>query len=75
MNRMKYIMLDYGPVIFNECYTHAEMAAGREVSSAGFVQVDENGRFHTYGESTSLGVKSNPEDSKRINKDFNVEDE
>lgn len=72
MNRMKYIMLDYGPVIFSEGYTHAEMAAGREVSSAGFVTINENGKFYAYGESFSLGIKSNPRDSERINKEFNI---
>ena len=75
MNRMKYIMLDYGPVIFSEGYTHAEIAAGRNVSSAGFVSVDQNGKFHAYGDSFSLGLKSHPRDSKLINKAFNVEDD
>ncbi len=70
---MKYIMLEGGPVIFTEAYTHIEMAAGRRVLSAGFVRLDSDGKFFTYGESFSLGIKSDPEDSERINREFWVE--
>ncbi len=70
---MKYIMLDCGPVIFTEGYSHAEMAAGRKVSSAGFVIIT-NGRFYAYGESFSLGIKSGRMDSELINKEFGLEE-
>ena len=36
------------------------------IVSGGFVGVDEAGVVHPYGESVSLGVKSNPEQDTRL---------
>ncbi len=73
MSRMKYIMLEHGPVIFSEAYVHSEMAQGRRVLSAGFVNINEEGKFYAYGESISLDIKSDPRDSDLINKEFHSE--
>lgn len=79
---MKYIMLenDEGhkiPVLFGEAFVHAFMArhatnlAGKQfskryaVASAGFVSITRDG-IATFGESESLGIKSNPVDGLRI---------
>lgn len=79
---MKYIMLenDEGhklPVLFGDAFVHAHMAKysadlarrslGKryDVSSAGFVSVTRDG-IATFGESESLGIKSNPIDGLRI---------
>lgn len=70
----KYIIGPHGPIIFDECYTHFEMAHGMRITSAGFVYFND-GKFHCYGKSTSLGINSKPEeDSKVINKLFGVEE-
>ena len=67
---MKYIMVEdrYGdksPILFAPSESHANMAfkLNAKVSSAGFV-INNLGTVECYGESTSLGVKSDPEDTK-----------
>jgi hypothetical protein len=62
---VKYIIGPYGPIIFDECYTHANMAGGMSIISAGFCFL-EDGKFHCYGKSTSLGIASRPEEDSRI---------
>lgn len=55
------------PVLFTEANTHREIAGGRNVTSAGFVSliINEHGNIeaHAYGESISLGLKSDNKDS------------
>lgn len=61
---MKYIILEKGGLelffIFSELSTHKEVALKLEgkVVGAGFCHADHTGRFHCYGESVSLGIKS-----------------
>lgn len=75
----KYIIFDtglnYNPVIFPNHVQHGSMAMmlGQWTPErAGFVRVDEHGNVVAYGESISLGLKSNPEiDNKLLAKLFN----
>ena len=69
--RVKYIIGPYGPIIFDECYSHVDMARGMRITSAGFCFL-EDGKFRCYGKSLSLGIESRPEeDSEFLNKMFN----
>jgi hypothetical protein len=71
----KYIIGPYGPIVFDECYTHADIARGLTVTSAGFVFFGNDGKFHCHGKSTSLGINSKPEeDSREINKLFEIDE-
>ena len=74
MDKLKYIANRYDIVIFSYAFTHAEMAAKvgwlREgtsdtVTSAGFFSCGPDS-ISCFGESTTLGLKSNPEDAERI---------
>lgn len=74
----KYIMTEAGPVLFGSAITHKEAARSfSKVLSAGFFtlswnEVDCRYSVTCYGESVSLGIKSNPEDHKRIEQLFNL---
>ena len=75
--KLKYIITDYSPVIFNECINHVEAAKGLgTIHSAGFVYVSfdtDSGMFKciTFGESLTLGIKSSSDDNKKLDKMFN----
>jgi hypothetical protein len=76
--KLKYIIAGFSPVIFNELLTHSDVAKGLgEIKSAGFVYVDWNPETEQFdckpfGESESIGVKSNPEsDKKKLDIMFN----
>jgi hypothetical protein len=75
--KLKYIITNYSPIIFNEAVTHADAAKGLgEIKSAGFVYVSFNlitNKFvcTTFGESISLGIKSNSDDKMKLEKMFN----
>jgi hypothetical protein len=66
---MKYIILEECDmevaIIFDELLKHKQIAAGRKVISAGFVQLTNIGPA-AYGESDGLGIKSRPQDSDII---------
>lgn len=71
---MKYIIGREGAIVFDDRYTHAEMAAGKgKIYGAGFVRFspssDEQTVYATcFGNSVSLGIESRPgEDSEAIN--------
>ena len=69
--RMKYIMTEYSPVLFNECLNHSDIAkcTFNDLESAGFVNIrmlKNDLEVTTYGESVSLGLKPKPEDAARI---------
>lgn len=68
----KYIILDERlPIIFPEMMTHADVAQAlghHRVTSAGFVNINKEGKYNAYGESFSLSIKSTPEDSALINR-------
>jgi len=64
---MKYIVttsLDNVPaaILFAESLTHKDVAGNLKVSSAGFC----NALGDVWGHSESLGIKSNPKDSKHV---------
>ncbi len=73
--KVKYIMLDdCMPVIFGEYLVHADVAqqlrSSGQVTSAGFVGIGGAGQLYAYGESISLNMKPNLNDSKTLNKVF-----
>lgn len=74
--KLKYVMTRYSPVVFKTVITHSDAAKGlEEITSAGFLTVTvKNGTLvcDPYGESISLGIKSNPvEDKVRLEEMFN----
>lgn len=69
-NQAKYVVLksplaDEVPFVFDACVSHDEFFPKGQVISAGFVQFDEDGA-HCFGESSSLGVKSRPEEDAHL---------
>ncbi len=75
--KSKYIIIDVEsldlPVIFGEFMKHTDMARAinprGEVLGAGFVHIDEKGKYVCSGESISLKVKSRGQvDSDYLNK-------
>lgn len=71
--QMKYIVVDGMDVfIFTEFWTHQNFAFNmniniKDITSAGFFQITSAGA-RCYGESISLGKKSDPKDSALVNK-------
>lgn len=72
---MKYIIFTNGsPVIFPNSVGHKEIAGNKMVVSAGFCRIetfrnqwdDIRAKVFVWGESKSLGVKSDPEDAEII---------
>ncbi len=72
---LKYIITGHGVIVFKEGVMHNEAAHGFNVESAGFFRLSyQDGKFicNPYGESVSLGIKSNPETDKiRLEMFFN----
>ena len=72
----KYVVFDYEGdaecIVFSPRVTHADVAKNLKVISAGFCcfGIDQNGdkKITCWGESVSLGVQSNPDDSKLLTK-------
>jgi hypothetical protein len=76
--KLKYVMGPYGPVIFPETYVHSDIAKGISgpIKSAGFLYIDWNEKEQRleskpFGESTSLELKSDPDDNKKIDRFLN----
>lgn len=78
---MKYIIGEikgksvscFGPVIFPEWCDHKQTAAKlgiTNIQSAGFIDIDMDGKVRCYGESISLDIRSNPYDNPIIQKMF-----
>ena len=69
---MKYIQLEYaGYIIFDKSQKHSDMAKKfplDKVISAGFINLNIEGKEHIqcHGESTSLGIKSDPYDEDML---------
>jgi hypothetical protein len=68
--RSKYVILDQTVtvgIVFSDYINHSEMAQviGGKVIGAGFCFIEDN-RYVCYGESTSLKVKSRPEEDAQI---------
>ena len=70
---MKYIVFqDNSAIIFADSMNHNYMANGRPVKSAGFCQIetyrnkfdDIRAKISCFGESTTLGVKADPNDNQ-----------
>lgn len=74
MRKTKYIRTMHGFIVFAEPLTHHEVAGGFKVISAGFCHLDHRSlEWKCYGESISLTLKSLPEDSQLLTKQFNGE--
>ena len=82
MRTLKYIVKADGTgKVFDRSSIHAYQVCtcpikdcpGRAVS-AGFVDIEDDGTARTYGESTTLGVKSRPEDIEIIRSLLNQPD-
>ena len=76
--KLKYVLGVYGPVIFPETYVHSDIAKGIKcpIKSAGFLYIDWNEKEERleskpFGESTSLELKSQPDDKEKIDKFLN----
>ena len=71
---MKYIIVNRAfPVIFHPGIEHVVEAAGRKISSAGHVSVNEDGELYCHGRSESLNIDSNPDlDIKLIDAMFGI---
>lgn len=70
--KMKYLILQNdraeAPVVFSQLLSHHDIAGGKSVCSAGFCELDEDGRWMAYGQSTSLNVRSRPQDAQILNR-------
>lgn len=68
--KAKYIIINRAfPVLFHAGIEHRTEAAGRKVTSAGFVElvhVYEGNPFECSGRSDSLDIESNPERDAKI---------
>ncbi len=74
MYTAKYVVVNGGVIVFSAAINHSDMVGhGENATSAGFVSfrvIKDIDDFdvvepHCYGESISLGVKSNPEADQR----------
>jgi len=83
MDHAKYIIVDQSgievAIIFNPLITHADMAANfggkSKVLGAGFCCVElHTEQMRAFGRSDSLGIDSTPEDTKVLNKLFQLDD-
>ena len=73
MKKVKYVIFDECfPVIFNVALNHNDiLCKGRKPTSAGFFDIQYNSKEDKYypkcyGESTSLGIKSDPNNDERM---------
>lgn len=71
----KYIVIQYGIILFNEHTTHSQVAKGFEkVYSAGFCEIEFNkfgeAEVKSYGASESLKLESIPEKDNVLIADF-----
>lgn len=73
--KLKYVMFEGDwktetPIIFPSYVQHSDVAASFshwKVLSAGFVRINEDGRYECYGDSHSLKVAARDEDAAFIN--------
>lgn len=72
MYNAKYVIIDGSAIVFSAAIQHKDMVRhGQKCESAGFVTFhymegdDDHIYAKCYGESVSLGIKSNPEDDSR----------
>ena len=76
MKRNKYIIInDVFPILFTEAQQHIDIGRKLNVTSAGFFRtsiLEGKIKVHCYGESISLGIKSQPDDSYFIEKFLNM---
>lgn len=71
MKKHKYIRKEYGFIIFPDTFNHNDFGNKSNIMSAGFCWIDTKEQKCTcVGESISLGIKSLPEDSDKMTKQF-----
>lgn len=56
------------PLVFSPMLIHAEVARGSKVRSAGFCELNDQGKWVVDGHSTSLKMHSRPEDAVILNR-------
>lgn len=74
-SKAKYIVIGRtSPIVFDETRKHSDvmrwLAPNAVCTGAGFCHITQDGAYVCYGESTSLGVKSHPDDSKILNRNL-----
>ena len=80
MPKLKYIVFDTGLcdsiVVFPHLIQHREIANRMQwpVLGAGFIQLDDKGKWHCFGKSISLNVVSRPEDTVIARKQLSNDD-
>jgi len=68
---LKYIITDFGAVLFNEAVTHSQVAKGFDkIYSAGFVEIQSGIVIDAHGRSESLNVDSQPKKDEEIISDI-----
>jgi len=55
------------PLVFSPVLVHAEVARGSKVRSAGFCEIGPDGKWIVGGNSTSLKLRSRPQDAAILN--------
>lgn len=58
------------PIVFSSLITHSSICNRGSIVSAGFCVIDGYDRTQCYGESTSLGLKSRPEDTSILKRNL-----
>lgn len=73
---LKYIVMADGFAwqMFPGHLEHADVAAGRPVRSAGFIQFREDDTVECYGKSVSLSIGPDPDDEKLLSIYFRAGD-
>ena len=72
-HQMKYVVLNYDtPIIFFDIQKHSDFKQMGNITSAGFITIFEDRnecdtKCMCYGESTSLKIKSDPDDTFMFN--------
>jgi hypothetical protein len=56
------------PVVFSQLLVHKDVAGRRKVRSAGFCELDANGRWVASGHSSSLNLSARPQDAEILNR-------
>lgn len=64
MNEGKYIVFSDGTCrMFPVTNLHLYMVGNKDAVSAGRFEIKEDGKIRCFGESTTLGIKSHPDDA------------
>jgi hypothetical protein len=56
------------PLVFSQFLVHKDVAGRRKVRSAGFCELDANGKWVADGHSSSLNLSARPQDAEILNR-------